>query len=318
MLLSSCGLNGASTRSAAVELFGEHRVRTAIVSGEVRSPWRGVLVEGRLAADPVALATAGWFVGGPRAVVAGVTAAFLHGCTAVAAMPVTLVVPYETRRRTRPGLVIRNGAFLDVDREVAHGLPVLGLERVVTDLLCSLAPPDALAVADEVLARHADEQRSQVRARIERRIARRPDTRGTRIGAQLLHLATGRAESPAESWLLWRVVDLGFPTPEVNWWVLDIDGRPLRRADLAWPSVRILVEYDGYAAHVGREALDEARIRDLERRGWIVIIVRSDDLRAMARVERELYEAFTKRGLDLRARRPGLVRPRRHRERRAS
>lgn len=318
MLLSSCGLNGASTRSAAVDVFGEHRIRTAIAMGQVRSPWRGVLVEVRRAADPLTIATAGWFVGGPHAVVAGATAAVLHGCTAVAALPVDLVVPYETRRRSRTGLLIRNAAFLDADREVVHGLPVLSLERVVTDILCSLAPPDALAVADQVLAMHNKDQRSAVRARIGRRIAQRPDNRGTRIGAQLLELATGLAESPAESWLLWRVVDLGFPTPEVNWWVRDINGALRHRVDLAWPSVRILVEYDGYAAHVGREALDEARIRDLERRGWIVIRVRSDDLGTMARVERELHEAFMKRGLDLRSRTAGAMRPRRHRERRAS
>jgi hypothetical protein len=318
MLLSSCGLNGASARAAAVAKFGERPVRTATEQGEVVSPWRGVLVEARRATDPLTIATAGWLAGGPRAVVVGTTAAFLHGCRSIAATPVHIAVPYETRRRPRPGLHVHNAVGLESDRQVVHGLPVLNLERVVTDLLCRMAPSGALALADEVLAGVPAIERADWRTRIARRIAQRPDNRGTRVGLLLLELATGRSRSPAESWLLWRIVDLGFPIPEVNWWVPDISGQPLYCVDLAWPLLRILVEYDGYAAHAGREDADGARERDLRGRGWIVIRVRSDDLAEMGRVERELHEAFAARGLDLRSRTAGALRPRRHRDHQAS
>jgi Protein of unknown function (DUF559) len=318
MLLSSCGLNGASLRPAAVAIFGEHHVRTAIARGEVSSPWRGILMEAQRALDPLTIATAGWLAGGPRAVVVGTTAAYLHGCRSVAATPVHVAVPYETRRRSQPGLHVHNAVGLEPDRQVVEGLPVLNLERVVTDLLCGLAPSDALALADEVLAQVPAIERAEWRSRIAQRITRRPDNRGTRVGMRVLELATGRSRSPAESWLLWRIVDLGFPVPEVNWWVPDIAGQPLYCVDLAWPLLRILVEYDGHAAHVGREERDEARERDLRRRGWIVVRVRSDDLAEIGRVERELHEAFRARGMDLRSRTPGSLGPRRHRDHKAS
>jgi len=318
MLWSSCGLNGATARAAAVAMFGERHVRMALDQGEVASPWRGVLVEARRATDPLTIATAGWLAGGPRAVVVGTTAAFLHGCRSVAATPVHVAVPYETRRRPRPGLHIHNAVGLESDRQIVHGLPVLTLERVVTDLLCRLPPSEALALADEVLAGVPAIDKADWRTRIAKRIANRPDNRGTRVGMRVLELATGRSRSPAESWLLWRVVDLGFPIPEVNWWVPDISGQPLYCVDLAWPLLRILVEYDGHAAHEGREDADAARERDLRRRGWIVIRVRADDLANIGRVERELHEAFVARGVDLRARTPGVLRPRRHRDCRAS
>ncbi|MDF3051640.1 MAG: hypothetical protein K0R87_3278, partial [Pseudonocardia sp.] len=63
----------------------------------------------------------------------------------------------------------------------------------------------------------------------------------------------------------------------------------------------------------GRKKVDEARIRDLERRGWIVIVIEVDDLKSPARLEKELYEAFARRGVDLRGRVAGTLRPLPHR-----
>ncbi|MHA6792844.1 hypothetical protein ACVGVM_04885 [Pseudonocardia bannensis] len=195
---------------------------------------------------------------------------------------------------------------------------MLGLERVVTDMLCRDRPQDALAVADQALARIDASHRDGFRSRIRQRLDERPDPRGTRFARHLLGLATGRAESPAESWLLWVIVDLGFPIPEVNWSIRGVDGREIYRVDLAWPALRIAVEYNGYSAHAERTADDEARVRDLRKRGWIVLVVEADDLRSPARVELELHAAFVSRGWDLRQRSVGTTRRRRHRDSRAS
>jgi hypothetical protein len=197
------------------------------------------------------------------------------------------------------------------------GLPVLCPERDVTDLLCTAAPAGALAVTDQVLAGLPPDARPAFRDEISRRLQERPDPRGTRIGARLLDLATGAAESPAESWLLWRIVDLGFPVPTVNHWVYTIDGEPRFRVDLSWPELRIAIEYYGHLSHDGRDDRDQARILELERRGWIVVVVRADDLSSMSRVEREIDDAFRRRGMHPRARIGGALRPRRHREPRA-
>jgi very-short-patch-repair endonuclease len=93
-----------------------------------------------------------------------------------------------------------------------------------------------------------------------------------------------------------EVVDLGYPPPEANWPLLSPAGTEVYRLDLAWPDLRIAAEYNGYAAHIGQEAEDEARLEDLRRRGWLVISVTSDDLRDSRRLERELRSAFVRRG----------------------
>ena len=57
----------------------------------------------------------------------------------------------------------------------------------------------------------------------------------------------------------------------MNWSIRDLNGRELYRLDLAWPRLRVALEYDGVAAHRGREAEDRARRADLEARGRIVL-----------------------------------------------
>jgi hypothetical protein len=158
-----------------------------------------------------------------------------------------------------------------------------------------------------------EEDRPAFRRRLRERLQDRPDPRGTRIGRRLVDLATGLAESPAESWWLWRVVDLGCPVPEVNPWIRDLDGVGLFRLDLGWVELRIALEHNGYAAHLGRERRDASRIADLERRGWLVVVVESDDLRSVSRMETELHEAFRRRGADLTGRLVGALRPLPHR-----
>ena len=312
------GPTGACRQHDVVAAVGRRRVRTALEIGEVHAPWPGVLVDPARAAEPLTLIRAAWLTIGPSAVVTGPSAAFLHGLTAVEPTPVHLVLPYETRVLRRAGIIVHNGLALDEDREELHGLPVLGRERVVSDLACTLSPPEALAVLDESFAGVDEVDRPGFRRRLRERLQDRPDPRGTVIGRQLVDLATGRAASPAESWLLWRVVDLGFPVPEANLPVKDVDGHPLYFLDLGWRKVRVAVEYNGRSAHAGREEHDEERIRDLERRGWIVVVVAAEDLANPVRLEKELYEAFARRGVDLRGRVVGTLRPRRHREPRAT
>lgn len=318
MTVDIFGSAGTCLWRDAVRKLGQHRVRTAIGLREYTQPWPGVLVDPRRATEPLTVVTAAWLTSGPDTVVAGPTAAFLHGCTAADPVPVHLMAPYEHHKRRRSGIVLHNGTSLAADTVTRHGLPVLEPDRALSDVLCTVRPSTALAIVDQALSLVEAPLREAFRARIGQRLERRADPRGTRIGARLLDLATGLAESPAESWLLWRLVDLGFPTPEVNHWVCTIDGVPIFRLDLSWPALRIAVEYNGFAAHDGCAEADGIRLRDLERRGWIVVVVEADDLASIGRVERELEAAFLTRGMDLRRRTPGALRPRPHRERRAS
>jgi hypothetical protein len=311
---SPLGLHGAMSRQDAIIRFGAQEVRRMQEAGRWQAPWSGVLVDADRLTDPLARGSAALALAGSDAVLGGPTAAYVHGCRSVEPLPVHLVVPYGHWLRSRPGLDVHNGRFLDADRETRHGLAVLCLERVLSDMLCRARPSDALALVDEALAMIDPVRQEAYRAVIGRRLEQRRDPRGTRRAARILGVATGRAESPAESWFLWRIVDCGFPAPEVNWSLRGPDGREIRRLDYAWPEMRIAVEYNGYAVHKGREAEDADRINDLRRRGWIVIVVEAADLARPGGFEAALEQAFRRRGLDMSRRTPRALQGRRHRE----
>ena len=291
------GLHGAHLQRDLIAGVGRYPVRAAVLDGTLVRLWHRILVEADRATDVRTRAAAALLLHGPRSALAGPTAAWLHGCTALEEGDIHVVVPYGHHSRTRTGLVVHNGSLAANEIVEICGLRVLEMARVTCDLLCTARPRDALAVADQMLAAQPAERREEFRARVGQRLKERQDPRGTRKGARLLDLATGRAESPPESWLRLEVVELGFPVPETNWSLLSPAGVEVYRLDLAWPDQRIALEYNGYAVHAGREAEDERRAEDLRRRGWIVVIVTSDDLSDSRGVERELRAAFTRRGL---------------------
>jgi hypothetical protein len=78
--------------------------------------------------------------------------------------------------------------------------------------------------------------------------------------------------------------------------------------------LRIAVEYNGYAVHSGRETEDAARIEDLRRRGWIVVVVDAEDLARPGRFEAALEEKFRQRGVAVSRRTPRALQGRSHRE----
>jgi hypothetical protein len=289
------GLHGAHLRAVLVAQFGRHRIANAVAHRELCPLWRGVLVEPDRLLDPWTRAAAATLSTGPMSAITGATAAALHGCPAADSPATHVLLPYGHRPRSRDGLVVHHGSQFAADVLELDGVRVLPLDRVIADLLCLLPPQDALAVADQALGAARDSHelfRKQVAARLERRL----DPRGTVRAAVLLDLASERVDSPAESWIRLMIVENGFPVPEVNWPVTDAAGREVYRLDLAWPRLRIMLEYDGVAAHAGQEEHDRARRADLERRGWIVVVVTKDDLRSFSRVLAALKAAFAARG----------------------
>ncbi len=295
MLLPDIGLHGAYLRTALVSAFGRHQLSNALRAGAVRPLWTGVVVESSRILELRTRAAAALLAVGRHAVLCGPTAAALHGCTAISSTDVHVVVPYRCKPRSRAGLVVHHSCFYAEQVVELDGLRVLALPHVVADLLCVASPSDALAVGDEVL-RRAEPRSEEMRAAVGQRLRARPDPRGTVRGAGLWELASPRAESAPESWVRMLLIERGFPLPEVNFPVLSPAGREVYRLDLAWPALRIALEYDGHAVHAGREEQDTARDHDLRRRGWQVVHARADDLRDPTRLLVELRAAFAARG----------------------
>jgi hypothetical protein len=115
---------------------------------------------------------------------------------------------------------------------------------------------------------------------LQRELPRFRRRRGVIQLRRLVPLSDPRAESPRESATRLLIHEAGLPPPELQWWV-EVDGLPTYRLDLAYPGLRIAVEYDGREFH---DRTDEQRARDRERRrwlrahGWTVIVVDGDNL----------------------------------------
>jgi hypothetical protein len=288
--------NSVHLRRDLVAKYGEHAVRVALRDGLLEQPWRGVMIERPRASRWEVRAAAALLAVGERAVLSGPTAAVLHGLSA-AADPgrIHVTVPYRCRADSRPGLAVHHDRFAASDVVTRMGMPVFALDFVVAELLCTAARRTALACADQALAALPATLRTKFIHAVGHRLEVRDDRRGTVRGEVLLALASGLAESPPESWLRLLVVDSGFPMPVPQFEVCDLDGRPVYRLDLAWPELRVALEYDGYEAHEGRAEADAERDHRLAGRGWIVIRVRAADLASPGRMLDELRRAFAAR-----------------------
>jgi very-short-patch-repair endonuclease len=94
------------------------------------------------------------------------------------------------------------------------------------------------------------------------------------LADQALKLGLGRfdelaepAESPMETRLRWLLLQAGLPKPEVQTNLHDSAGRFVGRADLYYPSARLVIEYDG-ANHRDRLTEDNRRQNHLFRAGY--------------------------------------------------
>lgn len=254
-----------------------------------------MIVHSSGALAPITRAAAAVLVVGEHGVLSGLTALELHGLTAAASTDVHITVAYSKRPRSRPGLVVHQNRFDPADVVELDGLPVFCLPQALADFVCDGDRLTAIACLDQALNGLSPEQAREFRADVLRRLHARLDRRGVSTGLMVLHLADGKADSPPESMLRLVVVEAGFPIPEAQYEILTIDGRRLYVLDLAWPEVRIALEYDGYAAHEGRESQDSERDERMAGRGWITVRATYADLRDPSRLISELRAAFAKR-----------------------
>lgn len=275
--------------------MGERSLRTALASGVLQQIWRGVVVDAARAGDLRTRAVAAALATGKHAVVSGPTAVALHGMSAADTAETHLTVPYSRSARSRSGLVIHQNRFGPGDVIEFDGLRVFHLDYALAELLCDYNKRTAFASLDQALAGLAPEHDVELRAAIHRRLTVRDDRRGVTQAEMLTELATGKADSPPESWLRLLVVEAGFPVPEAQFQVLTVDGRLLYVLDMAWPERRIALEYDGFAAHEDRKDYDAERDARLAGRGWIVIRVSAADLSFPARILAEIRAAFEQR-----------------------
>lgn len=289
------GLHGAYRVSELRSHLGKRRLGKLVSEGWLIPHSRCVLVARDRQLELRTRAAAALLLAGPRAALTSHTAAALFGCTAANGGQIHILVDYHRRLDSMPGVAVHKGLYDEQDVMPLDGLRVVSFEYALAELLCRAPRRDALACLDQALALTPPEHRNEFRAEVLHRIGVRRDPRGRRRSQVLLDLASGLAESPAESWLLLSLFDAGFPVPTQQLPVLDIHGWEVYRLDFGWEEPRVAVEYDGYVAHVDRAVRDAVRDRDLQRRGWIVIRATADDLADPSRLHAEIRRAFWRR-----------------------
>jgi len=183
------------------------------------------------------------------------------------------------------------------DWAVIGGVRVTTPPRTAVDLACKLRRREALAALD-ACAREFQITRPELN-RLLRRYRRR---RGVVQARELVQLVDPRSESRPESWTRLEIHDHNLPLPQPQFWIR-IDGVPTYRLDLAYPHVRVAVEYDGEEFHTGPEqrAHDQERREWLRQHGWYVIVLTkrsfSDD--ALRSWTTELRHVLTERGANV-------------------
>jgi hypothetical protein len=271
------------------------RLRSLEKQALVRRVTKGVYVAAQVPDSQVLRSAALGLVVPAHAVVTDWSACWLH--TGIDAPGAHLRPPSVTVFRPAGHDRLRNGICASGERTFAPGdVWQLGATQLTSPLrtawdLGRLAPRDRAIGALDALLRHGSFTREELLAGVERF----KGMRGVVQLRALAPLADARSESPGESTLRLRWLDLPSlpaPTPQVP---IMVGGVEVYRVDLGVPELRYGCEYDGEEFHgEDREDHDEARREDLDRRfGWDVDAVRKGNLFGATRdVERVLYDGI--------------------------
>ena len=110
--------------------------------------------------------------------------------------------------------------------------------------------------------------------------------------------ARPNTDSPGETRTRLLLTRAGFPEPVINLPVRDPDAATTRYLDLAYPELKIAVEYDGDYHRVSREQwlLDTARRDSLRSMGWNLRVLTGLDIKRPRRALDALHRSFVEAG----------------------
>lgn len=267
----------------------------ALRSRAWRRLYRGVYADAELPASFAVRVSGASLLVPPSAVFSGRTAAHLHGAADLvdARTPVEVSVPTGVRFGPIAGLRIRRVHLPAVYVTEVRRRRCTTPARTALDIARTEPLLEGVTALDVLLRRGV-----VARATLEEALALPGTPRGARRARRAVDLADPRAESPQESRLRVLLVLAGLvAVPQYA--VRDRDGTFVARVDLAFPDVRVAIEYDGaWHGAPGQLARDRRRLNALVAAGWTVLHVTAADLHdpeaLVARV-RALLRAATAR-----------------------
>jgi hypothetical protein len=225
------------------------------------------------------------------------TAAMLYGVplprSASSVLPLHILSPTSSRARTAGSAGHRSKHPFPITLRL--GLPVVSPERVWIQLAETLSVHDLVAAGDHLVTaeRNGTDRMPPLTTidRLRRVVAASSRRRGVRVAAEAIERVRVGPESRPETLLRLCIVDAGLPEPEIGVAVPVASGTVVLHPDLAYPELRIAIEYEG-----GRHRDAGRWERDIERRelfedaGWRVIRVTAtglaDAATLIARIQR--------------------------------
>ena len=157
--------------------------------------------------------------------------------------PVEVVVHTKSGIQSRPGLLVRHCALQPDEIVRVRGLQATSIHRTFRDLRRKLTRVEYLVLADAAL----------------------------RLGLGRFDALAEPAESPMETRLRWLLIAAGLPRPQVQ-----ADLR-VGRADLYFPTARLVIEYDG-GNYRDRLVEDDRRQNALIDAGFRILRYTSSDV----------------------------------------
>jgi very-short-patch-repair endonuclease len=217
-------------------------------------------------------AQAAWLWSKRRGIVAGLSAAAMHGTKWIdACEPAELI---HDNRKPPPDLVVRTERVLPDEIAERSGMWVTTPARTAFDLGRHIGSRVAAVCRLDALANATDLELVDV----ETVIAAHPGVPGAPRLRRVLPLMDNGAESPQETVARLALIDAGLPRPKTQFRVFDQYGQFVARLDMAYDDVQIGIEYDG-PQHWTDPAV---RQRDIDKQfgltqlNWVVIRVSRD------------------------------------------
>lgn len=225
----------------------------------------------------------------PGCAVSHHTAAQIWGGVVPETPTTHVTVPDARSRRSRRGLTCHvNGAALTRPR---RGLILTTPEQTILDLASALTCVDLVVLGDSLIHRRCTSLQ-----RLDRAVAA-SSTGLPRLASVAAALVRAGAESPMETRTRLVLVLAGLPEPMLQHEVGDQHHR--FRLDLAYPELKIAIEYDGrqHAEDPHQWQHDLRRREWLDAHGWRVVVVTSKDIYATPwATVRRVADALASRG----------------------
>ena len=255
--------------------YTRHAINHRLRSGRWQRVQYGVYAEQSTSPTFPQRCAAAILAGPAGSAITGPAAVRLHGVTALNRHDaIQIRVPYEATVKSSQSVGVIYGPAPTV---FVRGVAVVSAAYACLEVARGPNLPLAVAVLDEALRRQVVSY-----AGLEQEWASLPHrARGRKRARRGLDLADPQAESPPESILRVTIILSGLPIPTLQWVITNEQGAFIARTDLAYPELKIAIEYDGAATH--RD--DPATFRDDRRRqnkliaaGWTVLRFTAADL----------------------------------------